>query len=111
MERNVGTWDRIARAVFGVAVVAAALRRPRSRLLGLLGLYAVHDLACAALAYDPLFALAGVSTVPGAPNALPRRLRPRRRRAVRLPGGVAVPLPARPAEVRPWRAIRSAARR
>ncbi|HEY8491190.1 MAG TPA: YgaP-like transmembrane domain [Dehalococcoidia bacterium] len=110
MERNVGTWDRVARAVFGVAVVAAALRRPHSRLLGLLGLYAVHDLACAALAYDPLFALAGVSTVPGAPNALPRRLRPRRR-AVRLPGGVVVRLPARPAEVRPWRAIRSAVRR
>ena len=110
MERNVGTWDRLARAVFGAAVVAAALRRPRSRLLGLLGLYAVHDLACAVLAYDPFFALAGVSTIPGAPNVLHRRLL-RRRRALRLPGGVEVPLPARPAEVRPWRAIRSAVRR
>lgn len=115
MERTVGAWDRLARTAFGTAVVLLALQRPRSTPWALLGLYGIHDLACAALAYDPLFALAGVSTVPGARNArrwpLLARLRRRRRRAVTLPGGRTVPIPAWLTEAKPWRAIRSAARR
>lgn len=115
MERNVGAWDRAARVVFGVAVIVMAFRRPRSTLWTALGLYAVHHLVSAALAYDPFFALAGVSSVPGARNnwyepLLARLTGRRRRRAVHLPGGVDVPLPWR-TERAPWRAIPFAARR
>jgi hypothetical protein len=58
MNANVGTIDRIARAVLGLALLAATL----SGVIGVWGWIGVVPLATAAFSFCPLYRLLGLST-------------------------------------------------
>jgi Inner membrane protein YgaP-like, transmembrane domain len=57
---NVGTMDRIARAVLGVALIAATL----SGLIGVWGWIGVVPLGTAMVSFCPLYALLGINSCP-----------------------------------------------
>lgn len=64
MKMNVGTIDRIARALVGIALIAATL----SGLIGVWGWIGVVPLATAAVSFCPLYALLGIDSRPAAPS-------------------------------------------
>jgi hypothetical protein len=64
MKMNVGTVDRIARAVLGIAMIGATL----SGLIGVWGWLGVVPLGTALFSFCPLYALLGVNSCPASPS-------------------------------------------
>jgi hypothetical protein len=64
MKMNVGTIDRVARAVIGLALIAATLMG----WIGVWGWIGVVPLATAAVSFCPLYAALGISSRPATPS-------------------------------------------
>ena len=66
MQTNIGTFDRIARSVFGIALLAFALLTDGPwHWLGLIGFV---PLATAAMSWCPLYTVLGIRTCPMVPK-------------------------------------------
>jgi Inner membrane protein YgaP-like, transmembrane domain len=64
MKLNVGTIDRVARAVIGLALIAATLMG----WIGVWGWIGIVPLATAVVSFCPLYAALGISSRPARPN-------------------------------------------
>lgn len=64
MKVNMGTIDRVARALIGLALIAAALMH----WIGVWGWIGVVPLATAAVSFCPLYAALGISSRPATPS-------------------------------------------
>jgi hypothetical protein len=64
MKMNVGTWDRIARAVVGLVLIGATI----AGWIGAWGWIGVVPLATAAFSFCPLYAMLGISSGPATPS-------------------------------------------
>lgn len=67
MKTNIGNMDRIARAVVGIALIAAAI----SGAIGIWGWLGVVLLGTAAVSFCPLYAALGISSSQGSPDGKP----------------------------------------
>lgn len=67
MKANIGNMDRIARAVVGIALIAAAI----SGAIGIWGWVGVVLLGTAAVSFCPLYAALGISSSRGSPGGKP----------------------------------------
>lgn len=67
MKANIGNMDRIARAVVGILLIAAAI----SGAIGMWGWLGVVLLGTAAVSFCPLYAALGISSSQGPPGGKP----------------------------------------
>jgi hypothetical protein len=65
MKMNVGTWDRIARAVVGLALIGGSI----TGVIGVWGWIGIIPLATAVVSFCPLYAVLGISSCPVPPES------------------------------------------
>lgn len=68
MKLNVGTADRIARAVLGAALILAAV----TGMIGAWGWLGIIPLGTAVFSFCPAYSLLGITTCPRDPTAKPQ---------------------------------------